>query len=316
MEKKVLLKDLVEKLQLEIVTKSSDYESIYISNKNVNRPGIQLTGFMEEFPFKRIQIIGNVEYAYYMSLEDQLRYERVRGVLSYDIPCIIFSYNRKLTQDIIDLANYYDKTILRTKLATTRLIAKLDFELERFLADEQTIHAGLMEVFGSGVLIRGKSSVGKSETGLDLVIRGHRLVADDVVELKNVDDKLIGRSPDNIRHFMEIRGLGILDIRRLYGVGAVKTETDIDMVVDLEDWDDNVEYDRLGLDQEYIEIMGVKVPRMVVPVKPGRNLAMIIEVAIRNNRQKRLGYNSALELTTRLYNDINPENKRTLNDSF
>lgn len=309
MEKSVKLHVLAEQLGLEMITTSTDYYDIEIANRNVNRPGIQLTGYMAEFPHKRIQIIGNVEYSYYMSLEPKERYERFRGILSYDIPCIIFSYNREISDDIIDLANYYNKTLLISKYATTKLIGKLGSALEDYLALEESIHGGLLEVYGSGVLIKGKSSVGKSETGLDLITRGHRLVADDVVEIRKIDDKLYGKSPDNIRHFMEIRGIGILDIRRLYGTGSVKTETSIDLVIELEDWEDKKEYDRLGLDEDYVYILDVMVPKLTVPVKPGRNIAMIIEVATRNNRQKRLGYNSALELTNRLFNDLNPENQ-------
>lgn len=309
MEKSVKLHVLAEQLGLEMITTSTDYYDIEIANRNVNRPGIQLTGYMDEFPHKRIQIIGNVEYSYYMSLEPKERYERFRGILSYDIPCIIFSYNREISDDIIDLANYYNKTLLISKYATTKLIGKLGSALEDYLALEESIHGGLLEVYGSGVLIKGKSSVGKSETGLDLITRGHRLVADDVVEIRKIDDKLYGKSPDNIRHFMEIRGIGILDIRRLYGTGSVKTETSIDLVIELEDWEDKKEYDRLGLDEDYVYILDVMVPKLTVPVKPGRNIAMIIEVATRNNRQKRLGYNSALELTNRLFNDLNPENQ-------
>lgn len=307
MEKSVKLHVLAEELGLEQITTSTDYYDIEIANRNVNRPGIQLTGYMDEFPHKRIQIIGNVEYSYYMSLEPKERYERFRGILSYDIPCIIFSYNREITEDIIDLAKYYNKTLLVSKYATTKLIGKLGTALEDYLALEESIHAGLLEVYGSGVLIKGRSSVGKSETGLDLITRGHRLVADDVVEIRKIDDKLYGKSPDNIRHFMEIRGIGILDIRRLYGTGSVKTETSIDLVIELEDWQDKKEYDRLGLDEDYVYILDIKVPKLTVPVKPGRNIAMIIEVATRNNRQKRLGYNSALELTNRLFNEINPD---------
>lgn len=310
MEKSVKLHVLAEQLGLEMITTSTDYYDIEIANRNVNRPGIQLTGYMAEFPHKRIQIIGNVEYSYYMSLEPKERYERFRGILSYDIPCIIFSYNREISDDIIDLANYYNKTLLISKYATTKLIGKLGSALEDYLALEESIHGGLLEVYGSGVLIKGKSSVGKSETGLDLITRGHRLVADDVVEIRKIDDKLYGKSPDNIRHFMEIRGIGILDIRRLYGTGSVKTETSIDLVIELEDWEDKKEYDRLGLDEDYVYILDVMVPKLTVPVKPGRNIAMIIEVATRNNRQKRLGYNSALELTNRLFNDLNPENQK------
>lgn len=310
MEKSVKLHVLAEQLGLEMITTSTDYYDIEIANRNVNRPGIQLTGYMAEFPHKRIQIIGNVEYSYYMSLEPKERYERFRGILSYDIPCIIFSYNREISDDIIDLANYYNKTLLISKYATTKLIGKLGSALEDYLALEESIHGGLLEVYGSGVLIKGKSSVGKSETGLDLITRGHRLVADDVVEIRKIDDKLYGKSPDNIRHFMEIRGIGILDIRRLYGTGSVKTETSIDLVIELEDWEDKKQYDRLGLDEDYVYILDVMVPKLTVPVKPGRNIAMIIEVATRNNRQKRLGYNSALELTNRLFNDLNPENQK------
>lgn len=307
MEKFIYLHKIAEELGLVPITTGSDYMDIKISNKNVNRPGLQLTGFMTEFPHQRIQIIGNVEYSYYMSLTPEDRYNRLRGILSYDIPCIIFSYDRVVTDDIIDLANYYNKTLLRSAHATTKLIGKLNSILEEYLAEEESIHGGLLEVFGSGVLIRGRSSVGKSETGLDLVTRGHRLVADDVVEIIKIDDKLYGMSPENIRHFMEIRGIGILDIRRLYGTGSVKSKTSIDLIIDLEDWDDNKEYDRLGLDEEYATILDVKVPKLTVPVRPGRNIAMIIEVATRNHRQKLYGYNSALELTNRLFKDINPD---------
>ncbi len=310
MKKEIYLHELAEEIGLTATTKSSDYMDIKITNKNVNRPGLQLTGYLDEFPKKRIQIIGNVEYSYYMSLDPKTRYERLRWIFSYDIPCIIFSYDRFVTDDIIDLANYYNKTIFRSSYATTKLIAKINSVLEKYFAEEVTVHAGLLEVFGSGVLIMGKSSVGKSETGLDLITRGHRLVADDVVDIRKIDDKLYGSSPENIRHFMEIRGIGILDIRRLYGTGSVKTETRIDLVIILEDWDEKKEYDRLGLDEDYAEILDVKIPKLIVPTRPGRNIAMIIEVATRNNRQKALGYNSAVELTNRLFNELNPDKER------
>lgn len=308
MAKTVRLADLVDALDLEIVKKSSDYEDIVLTGRDVNRPGLQLAGFMDAFPYRRLQLIGNVEYTYYMSLEPETRYKRFRGILSYPIPGLIFSYNREITQDIIDLADYYNKTILRCDYPTTKLIARLNTALENFLAEELTIHGGLMEVYGTGVLIRGKSSVGKSETGLDLINRGHRLVADDVVDLKKVDETLTGQCPSNIRHFMEIRGIGILDIQRLYGVGSVKTSTTIELVVELEDWDDDKEYDRLGLDDQYTEILGVRIPSITIPVKPGRNIAMIIEVAVRNHRQKKLGYNAAVELNKRLIEESKRSN--------
>lgn len=309
MAKSVKLSQLVEELGLKIIEKSRDYDEIEISDKNINRPGLQLSGYMEGFPSKRIQIIGNVEYRYYMAMTPGLRYERFRGIFSEEIPCLIFSYDREVTRDILDLANYYNKTILISELETTRLASKLNMYLEKHLAHEISIHAGLMEVYGAGVLIRGESSVGKSETALDLITKGHRLVSDDVVEIRKVDNQLIGTSPENIRHFMEIRGIGILDIRRLYGVGSVKTETTIDLIIHLENWKENVEYDRLGLEDSYENILGNEVPILMVPVRPGRNIAMIIEVAVRNLRQKNLGYNSAKYLTTRLFNDMNPDMK-------
>lgn len=306
MSKSVKLSELVKELGLKIIEKSNNFDEIEITDTNINRPGLQLSGYMENFAYRRIQIIGNVEYTYYMQMSEGLRYERFRGILSKDIPCLIFSYNREVTKDIIDLANYYNKTVLVSELATTLLSSKLSMSLEKHLADEISIHAGLMEVYGSGVLIRGESSVGKSETALDLITKGHRLVSDDVVEIKKIDGELIGTSPENIRHFMEIRGIGILDIRRLYGVGSVKTDTTIDLIIHLENWRDDKEYDRLGLEDDFEEIMGVKVPKLTVPVKPGRNISMIIEVAVRNLRQKNLGYNSAKYLTARLFNDMNP----------
>lgn len=309
MAKSVKLSQLVEELGLKVIEKSKDYEEIEISDKNINRPGLQLSGYMEGFPYKRIQIIGNVEYRYYMGMSPGLRYERFRWIFTADIPCLIFSYDREVTRDILDLANYYNKTVLISELETTRLASKLNMYLEKHLAQEISIHAGLMEVYGTGVLIRGESSVGKSETALDLITKGHRLVSDDVVEIRKVDNQLIGTSPENIRHFMEIRGIGILDIRRLYGVGSVKTETNIDLIIHLENWKENVEYDRLGLEDTYENILGNEVPILTVPVKPGRNIAMIIEVAVRNLRQKNLGYNSAKYLTTRLFNDMNPDMK-------
>lgn len=306
MERKTIrLADWVDRMGLEIVSKSSDYETILLKGADVNRPGLQLAGFTENFPWNRVQIIGRVEYIYYMQMEPQLRYERFRGFFSFPIPAVVYTYNQAITQDILDLADYYDKTILRTSKQTTRFIAKMSQELETMMAPETTIHAGLMEVFGSGVLIIGKSAVGKSETGLDLLIRGHRLVADDVVEIVRVDDKLTGRAPENIRHYMEIRGLGILDIRRLYGSGSVKNDTVIDLVIKLEDWENDKEYDRLGISDEYTEILGLKIPSITVPVKTGRNIGMIIEVAVRNTRLKAMGYNAAVELNQRLIDEAN-----------
>ncbi len=307
--KGIKLSQLCKDLELEIIKKSSDFEEVFITNAEVNRPGIQLSGFYEQFPYKRLQIIGKTENLYLKSLDRELRYERLRGIMSYRIPCLVFSHDQDLPDDIVDLAGYYDRTLLRSKRSTTRLISKIDDKLEYVLSEEISMHAGLMEIYGVGVLIIGKSSVGKSETALDLIIRGHRLVADDVVEVRKLETGLTGQAPKNIRHFLEIRGIGILDIQRLYGVGSVKTQTEIDMVIALEQWDDNKEYDRLGIDDEYTEILGVKVNQITVPVKPGRNVGMIVEVAVRNFRQRSFGYNAALELNRRLIEDMENESR-------
>lgn len=297
----VKLHTVVENLGLEIVHPSSDYYDIELSNPDVNRPGLQLAGYMAEFPYQRLQLVGSVEYSYLTTLDSKLQYERFRGILSYDIPAIIFTYNNDLNKDIIDLADYYNKTVLRSPKSTTKLISDISHELELQLAPRSNVHGELLEVFGVGVLIMGKSSVGKSETALDLVNRGHRLVADDMVDILAIDNKLSGQSPENIRHYMEIRGLGIVNVRRLYGTGSVKNQTNIDLVIELEHWKDNFEYDRLGLDDHYIELLDVKVPHIVVPVRAGRNLALIVEVAAMNQREKNFGYNAARVMTNNIF---------------
>lgn len=303
--KSITIKEIQEKLNLDIIVKSSDFETRSITNDEVNRPGLQLAGYMEGFPFKRLQLIGKVEADYLKEIDDKIKYQRFKDILSYPIPALIFTHNNEISDEIIELAKYHNKTILRTSLTTTRLITRLAKFLDEVFAEEVTIHADLLEVFGMGVLITGDSSVGKSETALDLITRGHRLVADDVVDVVKLDGGLRGQSPKNIRHFLEIRGIGIIDIQRLYGIGSVKPDTFIDVVIHLEPWDDKKEYDRLGLDDYYTEILGEKIPIINVPVKPGRNIAMIVEVAIRNTRQKNLGYNAAVELNKRLIEDMN-----------
>lgn len=301
----VKLSEVVEKIGLEIINKSSDYDQIEITSPDINRPGLQLAGYLEEFPYKRLQIIGSVEYTYLTSLDNRMQYERFRGILSYKLPAIIFSYGVELPQDIVDLANYYDVTLLRSEEATTKLTSIIAQELEFFFAERTNVHGELLEVFGVGVLIIGQSSVGKSETALDLVNRGHRLVADDVVDIISLDNKLTGQSPENIRHYTEIRGLGIIDVRRLYGTGCVKVSTEIDMVIELEHWREDFEYDRLGLDENFTEILGVKIPKVLIPVRAGRNIAMIVEVAAMNQREKSMGYNAAKVMTDNLFLDIN-----------
>ena len=305
MKKSVLLKDLVEKLGFEIVYKSDDYDKIEIDINEVNRPGLQLSGFFDTFSYKRIQIIGLPEHEYY---DKYLPFDERRNIFdkffSYSIPALIYSYGINIPYEVYSLAKKHNRTILRVDYGTTKLISKLNVFLEFALSEEIRIHGGLLEVFGMGILIIGKSSIGKSETALELIARGHRLVADDAVDIRKIDNKLYGESPENIRHFLEIRGLGILDIQRLYGVGAVKKSTEIDFVIELENWIDNKEYDRLGLDDKYKSILGLELPYIVIPVKPGRNIALIVEVAARNMRQKMYGYNAAEELNKRIMEEI------------
>ena len=310
--KSIKLHKVVENLGLEIIIESTDYKDIVLENADVNRPGLQLTGYMEDFPFKRLQIVGSVEYKYLTSLDSKMQYERFRGILSYDIPAVIFSYDREIHEDIEDLARYYDVTLLRSPAKTTKLISDISDQLEYQLAPSTNLHGELLEVFGVGVLIMGKSSVGKSEAALELVNRGHRLVADDMVDITAIDKKIIGTSPDNIRHFMELRGLGIINVRRLYGSGAIKKESQVDLVIELEQWKDDFEYDRLGIDQHHIELLDIKLPHMVVPVRAGRNIALIIEVAAMNQREKALGYNAAKVMTDNIFHPENTEKPKEL----
>lgn len=300
-KKTIKLHKVVENLGLEILIQSTDYYDIVLENADVNRPGLQLTGYMEEFPYKRLQVIGAVEFNYLTSLDSKMQYERFRGILSYDIPAVIFSYDRDVNGDIIDLARYYNVTLLRSPAKTTKLISDISDQLEYQLAPSTNVHGELLEVFGIGVLIMGKSSVGKSETALELVARGHRLVADDMVDITAIDKKIIGEAPENIRHFMELRGLGIINVRRLYGSGAIKIQTEVDMVIELEQWKDDFEYDRLGIDEHYIELLGIKLPHLVVPVRAGRNIGLIIEVAAMNQREKAFGYNAAKVMTDGIF---------------
>lgn len=256
-----------------------------------------------------MQIIGNAEWHFFNELPLEARYERLEKYFSYPLPALIFSRDLPVFSEVIELAIKYDINILKVSKPTSMLINDLVAHIGYTLAPSITMHGVFMEVYGIGVLLIGKSGVGKSETALDLIIKGHRLVADDSVEIKKVDDQLRGECPQLTRHFMEIRGIGILDIERLYGIGSVKPHEYIDLVVELEYWDEKKNYDRIGLDEESTLILGVKVPKVTIPVKPGRNVAMIVEVAARNNRQKRLGYNAAHVLNERVMKSIEERKK-------
>lgn len=308
-EKKVSIKDIIRDLKLDIIYMPEDKE-YFVYSQDINRPGLQYAGYFEHFAYDRIQIVGKGEYTYFQYMDGKTREERLDKIFSYEIPAMILTRGLEVNEDAMKMAKKHKRVILSTKSNTTRFINRLSNYLDAFLAPSITIHGVLVDIYGIGVLIKGESSIGKSETALELVQRGHRLVADDAVEIKKTDDTVVvGQSPELIRHFMEIRGIGIIDIRSLYGVGAVKNTKKIDMIVYLESWDESNYYDRLGLDKEYEEIMGIPVEKLVVPVKPGRNTAMILEVASMNFRQRGMGYDAALEFTEKLAQRIESQRK-------
>lgn len=276
-----------------------------IEASDINRPGIQLAGFWDHFADERPQIIGLVETSYLGSLDAATRRERLEKFVSYELPCIIICRGLGGLDDLIELARARKIPVYRTGESTTRLMIDIIYFLNNHLAPRTTMHGVLVEVYGVGVLLTGESGVGKSEAALELVKRGHRLVADDVVDIKRISDKrLIGESPEVVRHFMEIRGIGIIDISAMYGIGSVIHSKSIDMVVNLELWKKDKEYDRLGLTEEFTELLGVKVPLLELPIRPGRNVAIVLEVAARNYRLKQQGYNAARELDNRLMNRL------------
>ncbi|QAT60924.1 HPr(Ser) kinase/phosphatase [Acidilutibacter cellobiosedens] len=307
----ITLDKLVEDLNLEIIYASDDISQVKINKSDVNRPGLQMAGYFEHFAFERLQVIGTVEWYYSNSLEEKIRVERMRKIFSYPIPAVIISRGLPVFPEMLQFAKEKNVSIFRTGISTTKLINVLINHLDYVLAPEMTVHGVLVEVYGLGILLMGQSGVGKSETALELIKRGHRLIADDIVEIKRMEDEIRGVCPEIIRHFMEIRGIGILDIERLYGVGSVKSWGFIDLVIQLEYWDENKEYDRVGLDEDYTEILGKKIPKLVIPVRPGRNTATIVEVAARNTRQKLLGYSAAREMDKRVKSEIERRKKET-----
>jgi len=301
----VTLKEIAEEFSLECISSCDKLEEILISTSDVNRPGLQIAGYYEFFGNDRIQIIGKVETTYLELMTSSERYSRFDEFFSNGIPCIVVARGLEIFQEMIDVSNKYSIPILRTNAITSRFMSAIILYLNVQLAERLTKHGVLIEVYGEGILILGESGVGKSETALELVKRGHRLVADDVVEIRKVSDKsLVGTAPDIIRHFIEIRGIGILDVKNLYGVGSVKVTENINLIINLEVWDEKKSYDRLGLVEEYTEILDISVPSLKIPVRPGRNLAIIVEVAAMNNRQKKMGYNAAKVLNDRVLGEI------------
>ena len=314
---KVSLKKIIDELSLEVIYTPEETEKIFVDENEVNRPGFQLMGFYEYFNPERIQIVGKMEFAYLSTLDDKTRYDRIKTLMSYKIPALIIARELPFFPEMEELAKEFEVPLLRSKESTSAFMASLIAFLNLNLAPRITRHGVLIEIYGEGVFITGESGVGKSETAIELVKRGHRLVADDAVEIKKVSNiSLVGSSPDNIRHFLELRGIGIINARRLFGMGAIKMTEKIDLVVEMEQWDPEKIYDRMGVDTEFVSILGVKIPSLTIPVKPGRNLAVILEVAAMNNRQKKMGYNAAQELLDRLGMDSDSKETVKNYDNF
>ena len=291
---KIALKQIVKDFNLQIINKAPDYENTMLSTADVNRPAMQLTGFYNYFDPHRIQIIGRVESTYLDTLTHEERLEAFERFMQYDIPALVICHGVVPSSECLEMAARFGRNVFYTDDDTSDFQANVIAALHTYLAPRITTHGVLVEVYGEGLLITGKSGIGKSETALELLKRGHRLIADDAVEIKRVrKDTLIGNAPAMIQYYMELRGIGVVNVRQIYGVGAIKPESSIDLVVEMEPWDDNKVYDRLGLTGDSEEILGVTLPKVVIPVHPGRNLAVIIELAAMNNRQKKMGFNAA-----------------------
>jgi len=297
----VPLTKLVEQMKLKSLTPEIDISDKKLVTPQINRPALQLTGYFDHFDAERLQIIGYVEYTYLEHLTREQKLPIYEKLLSYKIPCLVYTTRTVPDQDMLDLAIKYNIPIFATQRSTSAFMAESIRWLNVEMAPSITIHGVLVDVFGEGVLIMGESGIGKSEAALELIKRGHRLISDDVVEIRRVSDTtLVGTAPDITRHFIELRGIGIINVKTLFGVESVKDTSNIDLVIKLEEWDKDKEYDRLGLEEEYTEFLGNRVTCHSLPIRPGRNLAVIVETAAVNHRQKKMGYNAAQELYDRV----------------
>lgn len=304
----VTLKKLVDEFQLEVIYTPEDLNEILIHRSDINRPGLQLTGFFDHFEPTRIQLMGRVENMYLARMDVDERKKSLAEFLAYRPSAVIVTHDMEVFDELLELSEYYEVPLMRSKDSTSNLTAALTASLNVYLAPRITRHGVLVEVYGEGILILGDSGIGKSETAIELIKRGHRLIADDAVEIKRVSAKaLVGSAPEIIRHYVELRGIGIIDVRRIFGMGAVKETEKIDMIINLEPWVQGKMYDRFGLDTEYTDILGIKIPTTTIPVKPGRNLAVILEIAAMNNRQKKMGYNTAEEFNKKLMGEMGIE---------
>ena len=302
---RVKLTKVIKKMELKNLTPEVNTGDIFLHIPEVNRPALQLTGFYDQFDNDRLQIIGNVEYSYLESLPEAERYDRYRQLLSSNIPCLVFCRELAPEAQVLEMARTYRIPVLQSAKSTSSFMAEVIRWLRAELAPCIVIHGVLVDVYGEGVLITGESGIGKSEAALELIKRGHRLVTDDAVEIRKISDEvLVGQAPGVTKYFIELRGIGIIDVKTLFGVESVKETQQIDMVIKLEDWNKDREYDRLGMEEEYTEYLGTKVVCHSLPIRPGRNLAVIVEAAAVNHRQKKMGYNAARELYRRVQENL------------
>ena len=296
----VPMQGFIDMLHLEVLVDAGQ-ETLNVDTSDINRPGLQMAGFYDYFASDRLQVIGRAEMEYMKNLSSDLLFARLDTYFASNIPAVVVCRNMPCPAPMLEAAKKHGVTLLRSRLVTTRFSMQTALYLSQQLAPTITRHGVLVDVMGIGVMLTGESGIGKSESALELVKRGHRLVADDVVNIRRVTDgRLVGEAPNALKHFMEIRGVGIIDVRNMYGVGAVINSKSINLVIHLETWEDHKDYDRLGLSEQEITLLGVRVPRLLVPVRPGRIMAIVIEVAASNHRLKALGYNAAQTLTERL----------------
>ena len=292
------LKKMVEIFGMEILHKGRDFDNTVVTISDVNRPALQLVGFYDYFDDKRLQILGRGEMRYLDRMTESERMRVFNKLLSYPFPALIIARGMGAPEELLQMAKKHDRTLLQSDESTVDVTSKLIDYLNRAMAPQITRHGVLMNIYGQGVLILGDSGIGKSETAIELLKRGHRLVADDAVEIRRISNNLFGTAPEIIRHYIEIRGVGVIDVQQLFGMGAVQFDTEIDLVIQLEQWVDGKFYDRLGLGEETYEVLGVRLPIVTIPVRPGRNLAGIVEIATMKNRQMKYGYNAARDFVT------------------
>ena len=312
----VKLTDIVNEFNLKVVHATPGMEKAIIVTDDINRPGLQLAGFFDYFDASRIQIVGKVEFSFAKKLTSEQRREAFDQLLSKHIPAIIFSRGIEPFPECLELAEQYEIPVLTSLESTSHLMSAIIAMLKVELAPRVTRHGVLVEVYGEGILLLGESGVGKSETAIELVKRGHRLIADDAVEIKRVSAKtLVGSAPELIRHYIELRGIGVVDVRRIFGMGAIKQTEKLDLIINIELWDETTHYDRLGLEDLTTQILDVQIPSLTVPVKPGRNLAVIIEVAAMNNRHKKMGFHAAREFTDRINTHFEAQEKAGLDEN-